>query len=51
MTQERISYPKELIEQVGAYLATRPFQDVYKLISELQSKGEPVKTEAKEESE
>ena len=48
---DRISYPKELIEQVGAYLPTRPFQDVYKLISELQSKGEPVKTETKEEAE
>jgi hypothetical protein len=48
---DRISYPKDLIEQIGAYLATHPFQEVYKLISDLQSKGEPVKPEAKEESE
>jgi hypothetical protein len=37
---DRISYPKELIEQVGAYLATKPFQEVYQ---SLQQKGEPVK--------
>jgi uncharacterized membrane protein YphA (DoxX/SURF4 family) len=43
---ERISYPKELIEQVGAYLATKPFAEVYQLIQSLQQKGEPVKAAA-----
>jgi hypothetical protein len=48
---ERISYPKEIIEQVGSYLATKPFQEVYQLIQALQQQGEPVKTESpKEES-
>ena len=49
---ERISYPKDLIEQVGADLATKPFAEVYQLIQALQQKGEPVKPEpTTEESE
>ena len=46
---ERISYQIELIEQVGAYLATKPFQEVYQLIQSLQQKGELVKAAAPSE--
>ena len=40
--EKYISYPVELIEQIGGYLATRPYQEVFKLITALQQQGKPL---------
>lgn len=41
MTEQRIAYSPDLLQRLLAYLATRPFQEVYELIHRLQTQGVP----------
>lgn len=44
----RISVPAALLDQIVGYLAKRPFEEVYGLISRLQAEARPVVAEKAE---
>lgn len=49
MTEQRLAYPIDLIERIGQYLSTKPFQEVFKLIHDLQTQGVKVETNLEEQ--
>ena len=47
MTEIRVSFPADLINRVGSYLAQRPWNEVNAMLSDLQTKGVTVEAPLK----
>lgn len=50
MKPSHFAYPIDLIERIGAYLMTRPYQEVHQLIAGLQQQANPVEIKDPEEA-